>query len=136
MKILQISADEKIIEEVIALLKEKFPTLNLKIQKTANETIKEIVDNLNSVCGTSFKATTKPTIAHISARLAEGYTLDDFRHVIYFKSDEWQNTEWSKFLRPETLFGNKFESYLMAAKKDIEPVSKPQYRNKKPELAL
>ena len=26
----------------------------------------------------------------------------------------WQGTEWEKFLRPETLFGTKFEGYLNA----------------------
>jgi hypothetical protein len=32
--------------------------------------------------------------------------------VIDNKVSEWKNTEMAKFIRPETLFGTKFESYL------------------------
>ena len=31
--------------------------------------------------------------------------------------DNWSNTEWEKYLRPTTLFGNKFENYLNENKK-------------------
>lgn len=48
----------------------------------------------------------------MNARLNEGYTVEDFYTVIDKKYDEWQGTEREKYLRPETLFGNKFESYL------------------------
>lgn len=136
MKVLQISANDQEIDQISLMIKEKFPLVKVTVQKTANETIKEIIDCLNSVCGSSFKPTTKPTIAHINARLSEGYTLDDFRHVICFKNEEWgSDPYWNKFLRPDTLFGNKFESYLVAAKKDSQP-SQPQMRYKKPEVAL
>jgi uncharacterized phage protein (TIGR02220 family) len=37
--------------------------------------------------------------------------LDDFKRVIDFKCKDWKGTEYAKFLRPETLFGNKFEGY-------------------------
>lgn len=49
---------------------------------------------------------------HINARWLEGHRLVDFKAVIKKKSDEWLGTDMAKFLRPETLFGNKFESYL------------------------
>lgn len=50
----------------------------------------------------------------VKARYADGYTLEDFKQVIDNKVAEWGNsTEWSKYLRPETLFNvGKFESYL------------------------
>ena len=35
-----------------------------------------------------------------------------FNDVIDKKCDEWENTEYAKYLRPETLFGEKFESYV------------------------
>ena len=41
-------------------------------------------------------------------------TVDDFKTVIDKKCDEWIGTEWEKYLRPETLFGTKFEGYLNA----------------------
>ena len=42
----------------------------------------------------------------------EKYTVEDFYSVIDKKTAEWLNTEQEKYLRPETLFGTKFESYL------------------------
>ena len=73
-----------------------------------------IVEHLNSRTGQRYKHTTKKTQTCIHARLEEGFTLEDFKTVIDKKCDEWIGTEWEKYLRPETLFGTKFESYLNA----------------------
>ena len=73
-----------------------------------------IIDYLNQKAGTNYKATTKKTKSCIHARLDEGFTEDDFITVIDKKCNDWLGTEWEKFLRPETLFGTKFESYLNA----------------------
>lgn len=48
----------------------------------------------------------------IKARLKEGFTYQDFISVIDKKYAEWNGTEFQAYLRPETLFGTKFESYL------------------------
>jgi hypothetical protein len=41
----------------------------------------------------------------------------DFQDVIEHKAEEWKtNAEMAQYLRPQTLFGTKFESYLQAAK--------------------
>ena len=61
---------------------------------------------------TKYKSTTQSTIKHIKARLNEGFKFDDFVTVIDKKTKEWKNTNMAKYLRPETLFGTKFESYL------------------------
>ena len=82
---------------------------------------KYIVDYLNQKAGTSYKASTKKTKSCIHARLEEGFTQDDFITVIDKKCSEWLGTEWEKFLRPETLFGTKFESYLNA---NVRPKTK------------
>ena len=73
-----------------------------------------IVEHLNQKTGANYKASTKKTQTCIHARLAEGYKLEDFKTVIDKKCAEWMNTEWEKYLRPETLFGTKFESYINA----------------------
>ncbi|MFT8477706.1 MAG: conserved phage C-terminal domain-containing protein [Liquorilactobacillus sp.] len=74
---------------------------------------KEIIDYLNEKAGTSYRATTKKTQTLIKARFNEKFSLDDFKRVIDNKVAEWKNdTAMNKFLRPETLFGTKFESYL------------------------
>lgn len=74
--------------------------------------IKEIIQYLNDICGTRYRYQTKGTQEHINARLKEGYTVDDFKMVIDKKFEEWHGTDMEKFLRPETLFAGKFESYL------------------------
>ena len=74
---------------------------------------KEIIDYLNEKTGSQFRNTTKKTQTLIKARFAEGFNLDDFKKVIDTKAAEWLNdSKMSKFLRPETIFGTKFESYL------------------------
>lgn len=72
----------------------------------------EIIDYLNEVCKTSYRATTRKTKDVIKARWNEGFRLEDFKKVIDNKASEWLNSDMSKYLRPETLFGNKFEGYL------------------------
>jgi len=56
----------------------------------------------------------------IKARIADGFTIKDFETVIQKKADEWLKTDMSKYLRPETLFGTKFESYLNQPKTQTE----------------
>lgn len=71
-----------------------------------------ITKYLNDKIGTKYRASSAKTKSLIKARLNEGYTVDDFEKVVDIKCDEWLNTSMSKYLRPETLFSNKFESYL------------------------
>lgn len=74
---------------------------------------KEIIDYLNMSTNKNFKYSTKKTKDLIHARFNEGFTLQDFKKVIDIKTVEWiNNPNMSKYLRPETLFSNKFESYL------------------------
>lgn len=74
---------------------------------------KEIIDYLNEKTNSQFRNSTKKTKTLIKARYAEGFNLDDFKKVIDTKATEWLNdSKMSKFLRPETIFGTKFESYL------------------------
>lgn len=71
-----------------------------------------IINYLNNKCNTRYRYNTPNTKKHINARLNEGYTEQDFYTVIGKKADEWLGTEQEKYLRPDTLFGSKFESYL------------------------
>ena len=59
-----------------------------------------------------YSSTSPKTQTLIKARLREEYELEDFKTVIDKKCKEWLGTDMEKYLRPETLFGNKFESYL------------------------
>ena len=78
------------------------------------ETYKTIVSYLNEKAGTNYRHTTAKTRTAIHARLAEGFTVDDFKTVVDKKCADWIGSEYEKYLRPETLFGTKFEGYLNA----------------------
>ena len=79
------------------------------------EKVAEVVQALNETVGTHYRPSSKATMRHILARLREGFTVDDCKEVIRKKADEWGgDPKMSKYLRPETLFGSKFESYLNA----------------------
>lgn len=75
----------------------------------------EVVAHLNQRAYTNYKATTASTRRLIKARLKEGFTVDEIKLVIDKKCAEWlNNRDMAQYLRPETLFGSKFESYLNA----------------------
>ncbi|MBF8049254.1 conserved phage C-terminal domain-containing protein [Staphylococcus capitis] len=73
---------------------------------------KEIVAYLNDKTNKNYKHTTGKTRRFIEARWNEDFRLDDFKKVIDIKTSEWLGTSQEKYLRPETLFGTKFEGYL------------------------
>lgn len=73
----------------------------------------EIVAALNGALGTSYRPTSKKTRQLIHARWAEGFRSPDFEAVIATMAAAWgDDPKMSAYLRPETLFGPKFESYL------------------------
>jgi uncharacterized phage protein (TIGR02220 family) len=75
----------------------------------------EIISYLNEKAGRNFKTTIAKTKSAIKARMKEGFTVDDFKTVIDKKCAEWiGDPKMEKYLRPETLFGTKFEGYLNA----------------------
>lgn len=71
-----------------------------------------VVSYLNEKAGTKYKTSSSKTRTLINARIREGYTMEDFKTVIDNKCADWLNTDYAKFLRPETLFSPKFEGYL------------------------
>lgn len=84
-------------------------------QAKGPDPIEEIVAHLNRRADTKYKPTTPNTRKLIKARLKEGFTVEDIKLVIDKKCDEWiNNPDMAKFLRPDTLFSNKFEGYLNA----------------------
>lgn len=74
---------------------------------------RQVIDYLNQRLGTNYRATANDTYSKIHARINDGYKLDDFKKVIDNKIADWYGDEkMRKYLRPYTLFGPKFESYL------------------------
>lgn len=73
----------------------------------------EIINYLNHVADKNYRTSTRKTKDLIKARWNESFTIDDFKKVIDIKNTEWKNDKnMQKFIRPETLFGTKFEGYL------------------------
>ena len=73
---------------------------------------KLIIDYFNRKTGKALKYT-EGNMKHIRARLREGFKASDFEKVIDAKYREWHGSaKMAKYLRPETLFGTKFDSYL------------------------
>ena len=73
----------------------------------------KIVSHLNAKAGASYRHERPKTKQMIKARWEEGFRLEDFKKVIDNMAASWGgNPEMQNYLRPETLFSNKFESYL------------------------
>lgn len=73
----------------------------------------EIISYLNDKAGKSYKHKTAKTRTLIKSRFKDGFTLEDFKRVIDIKTAQWlKDSNMNQYLRPETLFGNKFEGYL------------------------
>jgi uncharacterized phage protein (TIGR02220 family) len=102
----------KEVEFVEKPVKERKPRQPQVKPVTNEDFIFKVIDFLNECTGKSFKPTSKVAIININARIKEGYTLDDFIKVISVKATKWLNTKFEDYLTPNTLFGNKFESYL------------------------
>jgi len=78
----------------------------------------EIVDYLNLKAGTSYRHSTSSTQKLIRARWNEGFRLDDFKQVSDNMTAKWKgDPKMEQYLRPQTLFGTKFESYLQITSK-------------------
>lgn len=80
--------------------------------KKYKKDIEEIVNYLNEVVSANYKPNSKNTVKLITARLNEGYEINNFKTVINKKAKEWRGTQFEQYLTSQTLFGNKFEQYL------------------------
>lgn len=93
--------------------KERHTKYSLAQPDNSSKQIKTIVQFLNDKTGSHYRASSAKTKKLIHARLNEGFTVDDFEKVIVKKCKDWKaDTKMAKYLRPETLFGTKFEGYL------------------------
>jgi uncharacterized phage protein (TIGR02220 family) len=95
---------------------EKVQTNKIDINDTDNNNIKsicqEVITYLNQVTNKNFNKNTASHHKYIKARLKEGYELKDFKHVVNVMAATWMGTDYERYLQPQTLFGNKFDSYL------------------------
>ena len=73
--------------------------------------IDEVINYLNLKANTNYRLSTTKT-RNLIKNLLKEYTIDDIKLVIDKKCYTWLGTNMEQYLRPETLFGNKFEGYL------------------------
>lgn len=85
------------------------------------DVFQQIAAFLNEVTGKNYKATGSALTKGITARLKEGFGFEDFKRVVEFKQNQWgADAKMSAYVRPETLFSPKFESYLQEAGGTVE----------------
>lgn len=100
-------------------------TSDSKKSKTTSKTddipYDRVIKYLNAKAGTNYRATNKATQRLIKARFNEGMTTKDFKKVIDNKCNDWvKDPKMHEYLRPVTLFGSKFESYLNQKPKRLD----------------
>ena len=97
------------------------------LEKTKHKELWIPIAYLNQVANKRYKFVDK-TKRLLLARFKEDYTLEDFKQVIDIKTAEWKDSpEFSKYLRPETLFGTKFDGYLNQKPKTIKGKSEGNF---------
>lgn len=74
---------------------------------------KIVIDYLNQKAGTRYEYNSTKTITLLNTLFRKGYSVEDIKKVIDIKCKEWLPQESMRmYLRPRTLFSNKFEDYL------------------------
>ncbi|MDN4862803.1 conserved phage C-terminal domain-containing protein [Priestia megaterium] len=72
----------------------------------------EIICFLNKIANKNFYSSPKLTRSLIKKRWNDGFVSEDFKYVIKVKGTEYLDSQYENYLRPTTLFVNKFEGYL------------------------
>lgn len=93
-------------------IEELSPNGDSKKRDEFAERRRQVIAHLNAATGSHFKPNADVTRRHLDARLREGYAVEDCKRVVDTKAAQWLGTDMAKYLRPETLFGAKFEGYL------------------------
>ena len=97
--------------------------------KQSSPSYSEIINYLNKKTNRNFKLSIDETREKIKTRFDEGFELEDFKNVIDTKVADWKNdNEMQKYLRPGTLFSDKFEGYLNEDKPKDDDESSEGFR--------
>lgn len=90
-----------------------------------------MINYLNEKTGASYQVD-DGTINLITDLVGVGYTEADIRSVIDRKCSDWLNDpKMRQYLRPSTLFGNKFSEYLSAPRSAAEENTDKKKQNQK-----
>jgi uncharacterized phage protein (TIGR02220 family) len=85
---------------------------HLCTENTTENTTERVLFFLNGILGTNYKQS-----KDLELLIIKKFTAEQIEEVIRKKHEDWWNTDMEQYLRPSTLFGNKFEEYLNAESK-------------------
>lgn len=84
-------------------------------EQEIKDTIARVINYLNAKTGSKYTAKAKAHASKIRARINEGATADQFKECIDNMCAQWlEDNKMRQYLRPETLFSNKFWGYITA----------------------
>jgi uncharacterized phage protein (TIGR02220 family) len=117
----ELTKSSTVLEEIVKPIPDSKHRLKTQIVNTditppnppGGNDAKTVIDYLNEKAGKRFK----PTAANakfITARVKEGFTIEDLKAVIDLKCSEWiADKKFNQYLRPSTLFNaEKFNQYI------------------------
>lgn len=114
-----VTAERNNVQKCYSDVRERYTEIDIETDKREKrkepyiELYASVVSYLNEKAGTHYKASSEKTKSLIRARAKEGFTLEDFQAVIDKKCADWlSDPKMNRYLRPETIFGTKFEGYL------------------------
>jgi len=94
----------------------KEPSIGRGAVTTEMPKVLQVVEYMNTIAGTKYRANTGNTAKMILARYKDGYTMDEIKKVISTQYAKWKGTDMMQHFNPVTLFRpNNFEKYLNSA---------------------
>ncbi len=80
--------------------------------------IERVIEKLSERAGRKYSPRTPQHAGRVLRLLREGYSEHDLRLVVWHQGNAWEgDPQWSKYLRPSTLFGpQKFADYVVEAR--------------------
>ena len=111
-------SDKVHLEEEDRSKKKKIEEENNNSLSRCRDAINAVIEQMNAILNSKYKASTKSHAQNISARLDEGHSVDDLILVVKDRLSAWgSDPKMAQYLRPQTMFqAGKFNGYLMAAK--------------------
>lgn len=75
-----------------------------------------VIGELNLISGRKHDVENKKSISRVERWLKSGVSESEMIEVMELKWHQWRQTDFEMYMRPETLFGEKFSTYLEEVK--------------------
>ena len=84
----------------------------MRKSRPTKDDITRLIEHLNRKAGRNYDPRNEYNRGYIADAMSDGATFEECKGIIDEKSKEWGGTDIAKYLRPSTLFGEKFPDYL------------------------